>query len=60
MPTFQRNILSPSSGLRAEVGESWHLPTSLHGAKTRNNIIITTAVKTSNLTGNIFGLLCSY
>jgi hypothetical protein len=26
----------------------WHLPMSLHGAKTQNNIIILTAVKTSN------------
>jgi hypothetical protein len=35
MPPFRRNILSPSSGLK-------HLPTSLHGAKTQNSIIITT------------------
>jgi hypothetical protein len=28
----------------------WHLPASLHGAKSQNNIIILTAVKTSNIT----------
>jgi hypothetical protein len=40
MPTFQRNILPPSSV---------HLLTSLHGAKTQNIIILTT-VKASDLT----------
>jgi hypothetical protein len=46
MPTFQRNILSPSS----VSPKQWHLPRSLHGTKTHKNIIIIilTAVKTSN------------
>jgi hypothetical protein len=49
-----RNILSPSSGLKMRQYVSpkrWHLPTSLHGAKTqKNSIIILTAFKISNLT----------
>jgi hypothetical protein len=46
MPPFQKNTQSPSSWLKG-----WHLPTSLHGDKTQNNIITTlTAVETSNST----------
>jgi hypothetical protein len=37
----------------------WHLPTSLHGAKTQNNtIIMLTAIETSNLTLT-FAQLCN-
>lgn len=37
MPTFCRNILSSSSGLKKEtasLSERWHLPMTLHGVKT--------------------------
>jgi hypothetical protein len=45
VPTFRRQYVFP---------KSWHLPTSLHDAKTHKNIIIIiiiilTAAKTSNL-----------
>jgi membrane-associated PAP2 superfamily phosphatase len=54
MPTFRRNLLSPSSGIQYFSQKSWHLPTSLHGTKTQKIIIITiTAMKTSCLT-NIY------
>jgi hypothetical protein len=50
------NAYEKHVSIDANVSEKlFHLPTSLHGSKTQKNIIILTAVKTSNLTF----LLCS-
>jgi hypothetical protein len=47
-PWIRKQYVSP---------KRWHLLTSLHGAKTQNNIIILTAVITSNLTCNIYVII---
>jgi hypothetical protein len=52
IPTFRRNILLPSSGLKRQYVplKRWYLPLSPHGFTTqKNNIDIFTAVRTSDL-----------
>jgi hypothetical protein len=49
-PIEQAITLCTWTLMEVQFSERWRLRTSLHGAKTQNNITIPTAVKSSNIT----------